>query len=69
MSENHNVEFDPDQPGTGPCLWVEVTHENGESEWVHFIGLSHNAFVEMRKTARKPPWQVGPEAKDGEISF
>ena len=62
-------DFDPDAPGTGGCLWVEIESDEGELEWVHFFGLSHNAFVEMSKTARKPPWQVGRESKDGEISF
>jgi hypothetical protein len=61
-------DFDPDAPGSA-CLWVEIEGENGELEWVHFFGLSHNAFLEMSKTARKPPWQLGPEPKDGEISF
>jgi len=69
MSKNDSLDFDPDQPGTGPCLWVEVTDESGGAEWIHFMGLSHNAFVEMSKTAKKPPWQSDSQPTDGNISF
>jgi hypothetical protein len=61
-------DFDPDAPG-GACLWVEVEGENGELEWAHFFGLSHNAFVRMSKTARKPPWQTGEDPPVGEIGI
>jgi hypothetical protein len=62
-------EFDPDAPGTGGCLWVEIENDQGELEWAHFFGLSHNAFVHMSKTARKPPWQGEADTPASEISF
>ena len=49
---------DPDQPGSSGCMWVEITHDNGETEWIHFFGLSHNAFVEMSKIEKTPPWLI-----------
>lgn len=69
MSTPDALDFDPDAPGTGGCLWVEIPNDDGTLEWVHFYGLSHNAFVEMSKTARTPPWQMRAEPSDGEISF
>ncbi|MCB2008365.1 MAG: hypothetical protein KDH93_25370 [Rhodoferax sp.] len=35
---------------------MEITDDNGETEWIHFFGLSHTASVEMSKTAKNPPW-------------
>jgi hypothetical protein len=69
MTTPDALDFDPDAPGTGGCLWVEIPNDDGKLEWVHFFGLSHNAFVEMSKTARTPPWQSRAEPPDGEISF
>jgi hypothetical protein len=50
--------FNPDEPDTGGCLWVEITDDNGETEWIHFVGLSHTAAVKMSKTATTPPWLI-----------
>lgn len=49
----------PDALGTGGCLRVVIEKDEGELQWVHFFGLSHNPFVEMSKTTRKSPWQLG----------
>ena len=37
---------------------MEIADDNGETEWIHFFGLSHNAFVEMSKTEKTPPWLI-----------
>ena len=56
MTTPNEPGFDPDEPGTGGCLWVEITDDNGETEWIHFFGLSQTACVAMSKTAKTPPW-------------
>ena len=58
MTSPEDPNFDPDQPGTSGCMWVEIADDNGETEWIHFFGLSHNAFVEMSKTEKTPPWLI-----------
>ena len=41
--------------------------DNGETDWIHFFGLSHNAFMEMSKNAKTPPWLIKP-ANDDDLS-
>jgi hypothetical protein len=58
MTSPEDPNFDPDQRGTSGCMWVEITDDNGETEWIHFFGLSHTAAVEMSKTEKTPPWLI-----------
>ena len=67
MTNPEDPKFDPDQPGTSGCMWVEIVDDNGEMEWMHFVGLSHNAFMEMSKSAKTPPWLIA-SANDDDLS-